>query len=96
MAKQGQHQPSDTSERKQEREQDVAKGGSTRASSPRSGRSGSDSNADKGGGKAPKNRAESQRELKPGGTTVDDREGAGAPQGGQRDGRQGDQEGLRR
>jgi hypothetical protein len=45
MPKKDQHQPSDTSARKQVREKQVAKGGKTRASSPRSGRSGSDSNA---------------------------------------------------
>jgi len=45
MAKQGQHQPAETSKRKQEREAQAAKGGSTRAGNPSSGRSGSDSNA---------------------------------------------------
>lgn len=45
MPKKGQHQPAETSPKRTKREQDVAKGGSTRASQPRSGRSGSDSNA---------------------------------------------------
>ncbi len=48
MPKQGQHQPSKMSARKTEREREAARGGSTRASRPRSGRSGSDSNASKG------------------------------------------------
>jgi hypothetical protein len=48
MAKQGQHQPTETSKRKQERESKAADGNKTRASSPRSGRSGSDSNASRG------------------------------------------------
>lgn len=47
MPKQGQHQPSQTSAKETEREQDAAEGGSTRADNPRSGRSGSDSNASK-------------------------------------------------
>jgi hypothetical protein len=45
MPKKGQHQPSETSARKQAREKQAADGGKTRTSSPRSGRSGSDSNA---------------------------------------------------
>lgn len=45
MAKQGQHQPTQTSKRKQERESKAADGNKTRAGNPRSGRSGSDSNA---------------------------------------------------
>ncbi len=44
----------------------------------------------------PKNRRESERAEQPHGQTVDDKGASGAPQGGQIDGRQGDQEGLRR
>lgn len=47
MPKQGQHQPSQTSAKENKREKESAKGGSTRADRPRSGRSGSDSNASK-------------------------------------------------
>jgi len=46
MPKQGPKKPSEA-ERRVEREHTVAKGGSTRAARPRSGRSGSDSNATK-------------------------------------------------
>ncbi len=48
MPKQGQHQPSKTSAKETKREHEVAKGGSTRADRPTSGRNGSDSNASKG------------------------------------------------
>jgi len=46
MPKQGPRKPSEA-ERRVEREHTVAKGGSTRAAKPHSGRSGSDSNASK-------------------------------------------------
>jgi hypothetical protein len=45
---------------------------------------------------APKNRRESERKEQRRGQTVRDTDGAGAPEGGQIDGRQGDQEGMRR
>ena len=45
MPKKGQHQPSETSARSNKRQAQVADGGKTRASKPRQGRSGSDSNA---------------------------------------------------
>ena len=44
MPKQGQHQPSKTSERSNRRQAQVAAGGKTRVSKPRQGRSGSESN----------------------------------------------------
>lgn len=44
MAKSGQKPPAKTGKKQTEIEHRVAKGGKTRASSPRSGRSGSDSN----------------------------------------------------
>lgn len=45
---------------------------------------------------APKNRRESEREKQPRGRTIRDTEGGGAPEGGQINGRQGNQEGTRR
>ena len=45
MPKKGQHQPSETSERSNKRQAQVAAGGKTRASKPRQGRAGSESNA---------------------------------------------------
>jgi hypothetical protein len=45
---------------------------------------------------APKNRRASEREAQRRGETVRNTEGGGAPEGGQIDGRQGDQEGMRR
>jgi len=44
----------------------------------------------------PKSRRESEREEEQHGETVEDKGGAGAPQGGQIDGRQGDQQGIKR
>lgn len=44
----------------------------------------------------PKNRGESEREEEQHGETVEDKGGSGAPQGGQIDGRQGDQQGTKR
>ena len=97
MAKQGQHQPNDASKRTQGREQAAADGGSTRASKPRSGRSGSDSNASSGARDegTPQNRAQSERTIKAN-DQVEGKGASGAPQGGQINGRQGDQEGQRR
>lgn len=48
MPKKGQRQVTEVSERQQERQAKVAKGGSTRVSHPRQGRSGSDSNRSSG------------------------------------------------
>lgn len=45
---------------------------------------------------APKNRRESEREAQQRGQVVKDKGASGAPEGGQIDGRQGDQEGMRR
>jgi hypothetical protein len=45
---------------------------------------------------APRNRRESEREEQQRGQVARDTDGAGAPEGGQIDGRQGDQEGMRR
>ena len=49
MPKRDQHPPAESSAKRTARKQAVAEGGKTRASQPRSGRSGSDSNADKQG-----------------------------------------------
>lgn len=48
MPKKGQRQVTETSARQEERQAKVAKGGSTRVSHPRQGRSGSDSNKSSG------------------------------------------------
>ena len=44
----------------------------------------------------PKNPRDSEREEEQHGETVEDKGGSGAPQGGQIDGRQGDQQGMKR
>ncbi len=46
--------------------------------------------------RTPKNRSESEREEERHGETVEDKGASGAPQGGQIDGRQGDQQGMKR
>jgi hypothetical protein len=48
MPKRGQHPPSEKTEQAKERGKVVARGGKTRALRPRTGRSGSRSNADSG------------------------------------------------
>jgi len=49
VPKQGQRQVTETSKRQEDRQKQVAKGGSTRIARPTSGRSGSDSNKEKKG-----------------------------------------------
>jgi hypothetical protein len=49
-----------------------------------------------GNDETPKNRRESERKAQRRGQVVSDTDGAGAPEGGQVHGRQGDQEGTRR
>jgi hypothetical protein len=49
MPKRDQHPPAESSPKRTARKQAVAEGGKTRASQPRAGRSGSDSNAEKKG-----------------------------------------------
>jgi len=49
VPKQGQRQVTETSKRQEDRQKQAAQGGSTRIARPTSGRSGSDTNKDKGG-----------------------------------------------